>query len=124
MSGNVISLLPSRAVLTNRSKLFFLPVIGILLFLLLWNLAARQVDTSLGSLPGPVQTFQQFSNLVDDHFEERDKAQAFIQRQEKRNAAKLANNPDAKVRIRPYTGKPTFFDQIGTSLITDRKSVV
>jgi nitrate/nitrite transport system permease protein len=65
-----------------------------------------------------VQTFQQFSNLVDDHFEERDKAQAFIQRQEKRNAAKLANNPDAKVRIRPYTGKPTFFDQIGTSLIT------
>jgi nitrate/nitrite transport system permease protein len=118
MSGNVISLLPSRAVLTNRSKLFFLPVIGILLFLLLWNLAARQVDTSLGSLPGPVQTFQQFSNLVDDHFEERDKAQAFIQRQEKRNAAKLANNPDAKVRIRPYTGKPTFFDQIGTSLIT------
>lgn len=118
MSGNVISLLPSRAVLTNRSKLFFLPVLGILLFLLLWNVAARQVDTSLGSLPGPIQTFQQFSNLVDDHFEERDKAQAFIQRQEKRNAAKLAKNPDAKVRIRPYTGKPTFFDQIGTSLIT------
>ncbi|PWI34266.1 nitrate ABC transporter permease [Vibrio albus] len=118
MSGNVISLLPSRTVITNKSKLILLPLIGILVFLLLWNIAARQVDTSLGSLPGPVQTFQQFNNLVSEHWEERDKEKAFIQRQEKRNAAKLAKNPDAKVRIRPYTGKPTFFDQIGTSLIT------
>ena len=26
---------------------------------------------------------------------------------------KLAKNPDAEVKIRPYTGKPTFFEQIG-----------
>ncbi|MCV5869545.1 hypothetical protein OFN61_30280, partial [Escherichia coli] len=44
--------------------------------------------------------------------------QAFIERQEKRNAAKLAKNPDTEVKIRPYTGKPTFFDQIVTSLVT------
>ncbi len=25
---------------------------------------------------------------------------------------------DAEVKIRPYTGKPTFFDQIITSLVT------
>jgi len=41
-----------------------------------------------------------------------------MQRQEKRNAAKLAKNPDAVVKIRPYTGKATFFDQILTSLLT------
>lgn len=82
------------------------------------HLAAREVQTSLGTLPGPVQTFQQFSNLVDDHWQEREKEQAFIERQEKRNAAKLAKNPDAEVKIRPYTGKPTFFDQIITSLVT------
>lgn len=76
------------------------------------------MQTSLGTLPGPVQTFQQFSNLVDDHWQEREKEQAFIERQEKRNAAKLAKNPDAEVKIRPYTGKPTFFDQIITSLVT------
>ena len=43
---------------------------------------------------------------------------AFYERQEKRNAAKLAKDPDAKVKIRDYTGKPTFFDQIGTSVFT------
>ncbi|GAL25881.1 nitrate ABC transporter permease protein [Vibrio variabilis] len=85
---------------------------------MMWHLAARQVETSLGTLPGPVQTFEQFKNLAAEHVEEREKAEAFVERQEKRNAAKLAKNPDAKVKIRPYTGKPTFFDQIGTSLIT------
>ncbi|MGI3102149.1 ABC transporter permease [Vibrio alginolyticus] len=117
MSSNVISLFPAKQVV-NRSRLVFLPVIGLLTFLAMWHLAAREVQTSLGTLPGPVQTFQQFSNLVDDHWQEREKEQAFIERQEKRNAAKLAKNPDAEVKIRPYTGKPTFFDQIITSLVT------
>ncbi|TOG08891.1 ABC transporter permease [Vibrio parahaemolyticus] len=117
MSSNVISLFPAKQVV-NRSRLVLLPVIGLLIFLAMWYLAAREVQTSLGTLPGPVQTFQQFSNLVDDHWQEREKEQAFIERQEKRNAAKLAKNPDAEVKIRPYTGKPTFFDQIVTSLVT------
>ncbi|EMI7257191.1 ABC transporter permease [Vibrio alginolyticus] len=117
MSSNVISLFPAKQVV-NRSRLVLLPVIGLLSFLAMWHLAAREVQTSLGTLPGPVQTFQQFSNLVDDHWQEREKEQAFIERQEKRNAAKLVKNPDAEVKIRPYTGKPTFFDQIITSLVT------
>ncbi len=117
MSSNVISLFPAKQVV-NRSRLVLLPVIGLLIFLAMWHLAAREVQTSLGTLPGPVQTFQQFSNLIDDHWQEREKEQAFIERQEKRNAAKLAKNPDAEVKIRPYTGKPTFFDQIITSLVT------
>jgi nitrate/nitrite transport system permease protein len=118
MSSNVISLIPSRELVANKSKAILLPVIGILLFLAMWHLSARQVETSLGTLPGPAQTYQQFSNLVVEHWAERDKENAFIERQEKRNTAKLAKNPDAKVKIRPYTGKPTFFDQIITSLIT------
>ncbi|EIU6807607.1 ABC transporter permease [Vibrio parahaemolyticus] len=117
MSSNVISLFPAKQVV-NRSRLVLLPVFGLLIFLAMWHLAAREVQTSLGTLPGPVQTFQQFSNLVDDHWQEREKEQAFIERQEKRNAAKLAKNPDTEVKIRPYTGKPTFFDQIVTSLVT------
>ncbi|EGR3003127.1 TPA: ABC transporter permease [Vibrio parahaemolyticus] len=117
MSSNVISLFPAKQVV-NRSRLVLLPVIGLLIFLAMWHLTAREVQTSLGTLPGPVQTFQQFSNLVDDHWQEREKEQAFIERQEKRNAAKLAKNPDTEVKIRPYTGKPTFFDQIVTSLVT------
>jgi nitrate/nitrite transport system permease protein len=118
MSSNVISLLPARKLVANQSKLFVYPILGIMLFLFIWHISARQVQTSLGTLPGPVQTYNQFVNLVDEHVEEREKEVAFIERQEKRNAAKLAKNPDAKVKIRPYTGKPTFFDQIVTSLVT------
>ncbi|AIS57050.1 ABC transporter permease [Vibrio sp. Isolate25] len=118
MPSNVISLVSSPKLVANKSKLILFPLIGILMFLMFWHLSARQVETSLGTLPGPVQTYQQFSNLVNEHWQERDKEQAFIERQEKRNAAKLAKNPEAKVKIRPYTGKPTFFDQIITSLIT------
>ncbi|MDR9829060.1 ABC transporter permease [Vibrio sp. FNV 38] len=118
MSNNVISLIPNRKIVVNKSKLILLPLVGILLFLMFWHLSAKQVVTSLGTLPGPVQTFEQFSNLVDEHWEEGQKEQKFIERQEKRNAEKLAKNPEAKVKIRPYTGKPTFFDQILTSLFT------
>ncbi|RJX71447.1 ABC transporter permease [Vibrio sinensis] len=117
MSSNVISLFPVKIV-ASRSRLVLLPVIGILIFLSLWHLAAREVKTSLGTLPGPVQTYQQFNHLIDDHWQERNKEQAFIERQVKRNAEKLSLNPDAKVKIRPYTGKSTFFDQVLTSLVT------
>ncbi|WP_428775887.1 ABC transporter permease [Vibrio sp.] len=118
MSNNVIALFPSRKLVANRSKLMLLPVLGLLAFLLSWHFMARQVETSLGTLPGPLETYTQFSNLVDEHWQQRDKADAFVARQEKRNAAKLAKDPNAEVKIRPYTGKPTFFDQIGTSLVT------
>jgi nitrate/nitrite transport system permease protein len=94
------------------------PLLAVLLFLIAWQLGSQRVDTSLGKLPGPAEVWQQAGELVAEHRRERDKAEAFAARQEARNAEKLARDPDAKVRIRPYTGKPTFFDQIATSLIT------
>ena len=99
-------------------KQLILPVIGILVFLLVWDIGAKNIHTSLGTFPGPVQVYEQTLGLIDEHQAERKKEVAFYERQEKRNAKKLAKNPDAKVKIRPYTGKPTFFDQIGTSLVT------
>lgn len=95
-----------------------LPLIALLVFLLVWAVGASQVKTSLGVLPGPAAVWQQAVNLVDEHQIERAKADAFYQRQEVRNAAKLERDPTAEVRIRDYTGKPTFIDQIGTSLLT------
>ena len=100
----------------GRSILF--PVIGISLFLLLWQIGASRITTSLGVVPGPVQVYQQFDNLIAEHNEQRVKKAAFFARQEKRNAAKLAADPNAKVKIRAFTGEATFFDQIVTSLIT------
>jgi nitrate/nitrite transport system permease protein len=95
-----------------------IPVAAVAVFLLLWSVLAAKVQTSLGQLPGPAKVWQQALVLVDEHQAERKKAAAFYERQEKRNAAKLAADPNAQVRIRPYTGAPTFFDQIMTSLVT------
>jgi nitrate/nitrite transport system permease protein len=99
-------------------KSVIFPVIALALFLGFWSISASKVETSLGQLPGPVAVYEQAANLVDEHFAEREKEKNFYQRQEERNAAKLAEDPNAEVKIRPYTGKPTFFDQILTSLLT------
>lgn len=95
-----------------------IPLLAILLFLLLWNSVASHIQTSLGKVPGPVQVWGQAVALYQEHEAERHKEKAFYERQEKRNAKKLAVNPNADVRIRPYTGSPTFFDQILTSIVT------
>ena len=94
------------------------PLLAIGIFLVLWEAIAAHIDTSLGKLPGPAKVWQQAMVLVDEHVAEREKEQAFYERQEIRNAKKLAEDPNAKVTIRPYTGQPTFFDQIITSIIT------
>ncbi|MGA7489144.1 MAG: ABC transporter permease [Xanthobacteraceae bacterium] len=94
------------------------PLVAIVLFLGLWAWLAPNVQTSLGALPGPVQVWQQAQNLWSDHLAERDKERAFFERQQKRNAEILERDPKAEVRLRPYTGKPTFVDQIFTSLKT------
>ena len=95
-----------------------LPVLGIAVFLLLWSILAKQVDTSLGKFPGPASVAEQVKNLYQEHVAERDKADAFYERQEKRNAARVAKDPSYEPKIRAYTGKETFLDQIGTSLVT------
>ena len=95
-----------------------LPMLAIAAFLMVWAAAASQVQTSLGTLPGPAQVWEQGRQLVIEHRQQRAKEAAFYERQRQRNAERLAQDPDAKVVIRKYTGKPTFFDQILTSLVT------
>ena len=99
-------------------KAFVLPLLAFMLFLGLWSFSAARIETSLGQLPGPVAVWGQATNLVAEHRAERVKEVAFYERQEKRNQDKLAQDPTADMRIRPYTGKPTFLDQIVTSLLT------
>lgn len=95
-----------------------LPAMGILVFLCLWQVLASQIVTSLGELPGPVATAKQLGSLYQEYQGERDKREAFYARQAERNAVKLKADPKAEVKVRPYTGRPTFFDQVLTSLIT------
>lgn len=99
-------------------KMVGVPLFAIAVFLFLWHLGAAKVITSLGQVPGPVQVWEQVTVLADEHQASREREDAFYDRQEQRNAAKLEKNPDAEVTIRSYTGKETFFDQILTSLFT------
>jgi len=118
ISQNPGRLLPTSHLLIHVGRSLLLPLIGILLFLFLWSNTARMVHTSLGTFPGPAQVWAQATNLIAEHRQERQRAHDFIARQEARNAQILATNPQAQVVIRPYTGNPTFVDQIGTSLVT------
>lgn len=95
-----------------------LPLLGLLAFILAWHVVAKNIDTSLGAFPGPQAVWEQSVNLYQEHQAERERADAFYERQEARNAERLKANPDYEARIRPYTGSPTFFDQIITSLKT------
>jgi len=102
----------------EAGRAFVLPLLAFILFLMLWSFSAARIETSLGQVPGPSEVWAQAVNLVAEHRAEREKEEAFIARQEKRNQEKLAEDPGAEVHIRPYTGKPTFLDQIVTSLLT------
>lgn len=96
-----------------------LPTLGIAIFLLVWQGAANQVHTSLGQFPGPTQVLVQAKGLYAEYHEDKMREAAFYERQTKRNADRLAEDPTFVAdAVRPYTGKPTFIKQIGTSLKT------
>ena len=107
-----------QALLKKWAPAMILPMTGIFIFLVLWQMLASNIHTSLGQFPGPIQVYSQASGLLDNHFQEQEKAAQFYARQEKRNAETLARDPQAKVQTRAYTGKPSFFAQIFTSLYT------
>jgi nitrate/nitrite transport system permease protein len=104
--------------LLKKVQTFILPMAGICCFLLLWSLTANSIETSLGKFPGPSAVATQMVNLVNEHNTERDKEKAFYIRQDERNEARMAKDPSYQPKVRMYTGKETFLDQIVTSLIT------
>jgi len=119
--GNMIKLFKGKIMqdkLQALAKSLLLPILAFGVFLMLWSSVASQIQTSLGVVPGPVQVWEQAVTLYEEHNEERTSEQAFMDRQTKRNEAKLAKNPDAEIKTRPYTGKATYFDQIWTSIFT------
>ncbi len=94
------------------------PVLAVLVFLFAWAQLAPTVKTSLGAIPGPVEVWEQAVVLNADHVAETAKADAFYARQDARNAALVEAGRGDEVRFRDYTGKPTYYQQIWTSLKT------
>lgn len=96
----------------------FVPILSILCFLGLWAVLAPQVQTSLGTIPGPAQVWSQAVALDAAADREAEREADFYTRQEERNAQLGANGQQDRVQTREYTGRPTYYDQIWTSIKT------
>ena len=94
------------------------PLVGIGTFLALWALLAPQVNTSLGTLPGPGEVFAEGRGLYDEWQADRAAEKAWYVTQDQNNEALIAAGRGDEVRNFPYAGSPTFLDQIWTSLRT------
>lgn len=99
-------------------RLLGVPLLAILLFLGAWSALAPTVQTSLGAIPGPAQVWEQAVALNADAARENAKETAFYERQDARNADLIANGRADDVKERVYTGKPTYYAQIWTSIKT------
>jgi len=106
------------AFLRAASRNIGLPALAIAGFLICWSLAASNIKVSFGSLPGPMAVLTEVRHLWQDHRAEREKEHAFYVRQDERKAAFLAKNPGGEWKERKYAGRPTYIDQIVTSLET------
>lgn len=99
-------------------RLLGVPLLAILLFLGAWSALAPTVQTSLGAIPGPAQVWEQAVGLHEDAVREGAKEDAFYERQDIRNADLIADGRADDVKERVYTGKPTYYAQIWTSITT------
>jgi len=103
-----------------RSALLYagVPLLAIAVFLGVWAVLAPKVKVSFGSLPGPKAVAVEAGNLYKEYHAEKEKEAAFYKRQADRKAKLLAEDPKAEWTDRKYSGKPTYLDQIITSLKT------
>jgi len=94
------------------------PLVAMAFFVMMWSFFAARIHTSLGQIPGPAAVWQQAGALWSDHKAERARQARFYERQEQRSAERLAQDPAAQGAIMRCTGRPTYIDQIATSLKT------
>lgn len=99
-------------------KLLGVPVVAIIAFLMAWAWLAPQVQTSLGAVPGPAQVWEQAVVLHEDAVRKGQSEDAFYERQDERNAKLIAEGREDRVKWRDYTGAPSYYDQIWTSIQT------
>jgi nitrate/nitrite transport system permease protein len=99
-------------------RLAIVPMLAIAAFIALWATLAPMVQTSLGAIPGPAQVWQQAQALNASAVAEAAKADEFYANQAAKNADLIAAGRADEVKTPAYTGKPTFYAQIWTSIQT------
>ncbi|MBO9465384.1 ABC transporter permease [Tropicibacter sp. R15_0] len=107
-----------KAQMKDIWTLLGVPVLSIAAFLMLWATLAPQVQTSLGAIPGPAQVWTEAVNLHDDAVAKAEKKAAHEERVAKRNERLIAQGKADKVKDIPFTGAPSYYQQIWTSIKT------
>ncbi|WP_172331794.1 ABC transporter permease [Mangrovicoccus sp. HB161399] len=99
-------------------KLLGVPVVSIVCFLMLWSWLAPQVQTSLGAVPGPGAVWTEAVNLHEDAVAKAAKQAKFEDMVAKRNEKLIAQGKADQVKDVAYTGAPSYYQQIWTSIKT------
>ena len=97
-------------------RLLLVPVLAICLFLALWANLAPKVQTSLGAVPGPAQVWEQAINLHEDAQAKAQSKAEFEAKVAQLNERLIEQGKEPKQRA--YTGAPTYYQQIWTSIKT------
>ena len=115
---NLVSGENPRAQLADLARNVGMPLLGIAAFLLVWSAIAANVRTSIGQVPGPTEVWHAAGTLWADYRAQHQKAVDFYARQKVMKAQWNAKWPNQPFVDRPFAGKPTYLDQIFTSLKT------
>ncbi|WP_339109161.1 ABC transporter permease [Thioclava sp. GXIMD4216] len=99
-------------------KLLGVPVLAIVAFLVAWGTLAPKVQTSLGAIPGPVAVWDEAVSLNNDALAKAAKEHQHNERVAARNEKLIAAGKADQVKDIPYTGAPSYYDQIWTSIKT------
>ncbi|MCG7519825.1 ABC transporter permease [Ruegeria sp. Ofav3-42] len=107
-----------RAQIIEIWRLLIVPILSICAFLLLWATLAPKVQTSLGAVPGPAQVWAEMVNLNEDAQAKAAKRAKFEAMVEERNQKLLDAGRADEVKQVAYTGAPSYYQQIWTSIKT------
>ncbi len=99
-------------------RLIGVPLLAIVGFLVVWGWLAPMVQTSLGAVPGPAAVWTEAVGLHEDAVAKAEKRDAFYARQDARNQKLVDAGKADRVKWRDYTGAPSYYQQIWTSIQT------
>jgi nitrate/nitrite transport system permease protein len=97
-------------------RLLIVPILAIIAFLVAWGTLAPKVQTLLGAVPGPAQVWEQAINLHEDALAKAESKAKFEAQVAKLNERRLEQGKEPVQRA--YTGSPTYYQQIWTSIRT------
>ena len=107
-----------RAQLRDIWRLLGVPLLSIAVFVALWATLAPMVQTSLGAIPGPLDVVAEAASLHRDAMGKADKKAAFYAQLDERNQRLVAEGRADEVKQMTFTGAPSYYDQIVTSIKT------